>query len=270
MQIDYFTIVAQIINFLVLVFLLKHFLYGPVIKSMEEREQKIASRLKEAEWKKREAEMEADSYRKMVQDLSDKRQEMLAGAAEETQALQAELIQRARDEVEANKASWYEALESEKMATLADLGELASEQICTIARRALRDLASEDLDSRIIFTFLQRLQRMDESEREKIREFFEISGKGITVRSAFEISADVRQRIQEIVSEQAGMDVKVQFKIAPELISGVEMSVQGVKIGWSIASYLDVLETNLSKVLEQKIGTEKPSSESVVGRESPW
>ena len=49
MQIDYFTIIAQIINFLILVFLLRHFLYRPVITAMDEREQKMVSRLKDAE-----------------------------------------------------------------------------------------------------------------------------------------------------------------------------------------------------------------------------
>ncbi len=79
MQIDYFTIFAQIINFLILVFLLRHFLYGPVTKLMEEREQKMVSRLLEVEKKKSEAEHELESYRKMSQELSNKREEMLAG-----------------------------------------------------------------------------------------------------------------------------------------------------------------------------------------------
>ncbi len=62
MQIDYFTIIAQIINFLILVFLLRHFLYGPLLRSMDEREQKISTRLKEAEQQMKEAEQETDSY----------------------------------------------------------------------------------------------------------------------------------------------------------------------------------------------------------------
>ncbi len=94
MQIDYFTIVAQIINFLVLVFLLRHFLYRPVIKAMDEREQKMVSRLKDAEQKREEAEAEAESFRQMKQELEDKRQEMLTKAAEEVQILQSDLMKK--------------------------------------------------------------------------------------------------------------------------------------------------------------------------------
>lgn len=61
MQIDYFTFAAQIINFLVLVFLLRHFLYRPVIRSMKEREQKISDQLKDAEEKRIQADQLAEA-----------------------------------------------------------------------------------------------------------------------------------------------------------------------------------------------------------------
>ncbi len=114
MQIDYFTIFAQIINFLILVFLLRHFLYGPVTKLMEEREQKIVSRLQEVEKKKREAEQELESYRKMSQELSNKREEMLAEAAREAQVLEADLMKKAREEVSASSANWYRDLQAQE------------------------------------------------------------------------------------------------------------------------------------------------------------
>ena len=58
MLIDWFTVLAQIINFLVLVYLLKRFLYGRIIRAMDERERKIALRLEEAQGRKEEAEQE--------------------------------------------------------------------------------------------------------------------------------------------------------------------------------------------------------------------
>ncbi len=49
MQIDWLTVIAQIVNFLILVWLLKRFLYQPVINAMDQREQRIAERLQKAE-----------------------------------------------------------------------------------------------------------------------------------------------------------------------------------------------------------------------------
>ena len=62
-MIDWFTVSAQIINFLILVFLLKRFLYGPVIRAMDKREEAIAGRLKDAGQKQEEAQKEIDRYR---------------------------------------------------------------------------------------------------------------------------------------------------------------------------------------------------------------
>ncbi len=49
MKIDWFTLIAQVINFLILVWLLRRFLYKPILKAVDEREKKIASQLKDAE-----------------------------------------------------------------------------------------------------------------------------------------------------------------------------------------------------------------------------
>ena len=51
MHIDWLTVVAQIVNFLVLVYLLKRFLYGPILQAMDDRQAGIAARLQEADAK---------------------------------------------------------------------------------------------------------------------------------------------------------------------------------------------------------------------------
>ena len=252
MQIDYFTIVAQIINFLVLVFLLRHLLYRPVIKAMDEREQKMVSRLKDAEQKRKEAEAEAESFRQRKQELEDKRQEMLTKAAEEVQILKSDLIEKARAEVEAIIVDWHESIERQRASILTDMRLRAAEEVYAISRRALHDLANENLEGQIINTFIQRLHEPGEHEKEKIKELYKIPGQMITVRSTFETPEDTRQRILEILRNQTGLEVKIKFEIAPELISGIEISAPGMRIGWNIASYLDTLKADLSEVFMER------------------
>jgi F-type H+-transporting ATPase subunit b len=262
-QIDYFTAIAQIINFLILVYLLRRFLYRPVIKSMEEREQRIIFRLKEAEQKKKDADQEAESYRKMFQELSDKRQDMNSEIAKEAQILQTDLIKKVRDNVEASRVNWYEALQRQKESLLADLSQRAGNGIYAIVRRALQDLANEDLENQIINVFIRRLRNMDALEKEKFNEFYKTIGPQITVKSTFEISEEMRRKIQEIVSDQTGEDTKIQYKIAPELICGIEMSGHDTRIAWSISSYLNTLEADLSEVIAQSAVGEKKGTDVV-------
>ncbi len=249
MQIDYFTTIAQIINFLILVFLLRHFLYRPVIKLMDEREQKIVSRIQETERKKKEAEEEEASFRKKIEELSKSREEMNAGAAREVEALKAVLMKKGREEVEANIARWYVDLEAQKESLLNDLARKAGAEVYAIARRALQDLADEDLESRIIRIFIKRLQSMDKSERDEVAEFYRDVGQQITVRSTFEIPMEMRHLIEGIVRDQTGVNVAMQYTTSPELISGVEMVARGTRVGWSLSGYLNALQEDLSKGL---------------------
>ena len=64
MHIDWFVFLAQIFNFLLLMYLLKRFLFGRIIKAMDDREAKIAARFQEAEELKLKASEEADALRK--------------------------------------------------------------------------------------------------------------------------------------------------------------------------------------------------------------
>ncbi len=254
MQIDYFTIAAQIINFLVLVFLLRHFLYRPVIRSMEERERKISDQLREAEEKRIEAAEQSETSARIRQEISDQRQELLARAAEEAKNLQSDLIKSARSEVEAAEESWLESLQEQKEVLLVDLSLRAGEEVYAVARRVLRDLADADLESRTIDMFLLRLQNLNEKEWESFREFVEISKDQVKVKSSFEIPADQKQRMRELLRDKTGLEPNLEFVSAPELICGVEIAARDLRIAWSIADYMDTLREDLSRVMDLKTG----------------
>jgi F-type H+-transporting ATPase subunit b len=219
---------------------------------MEEREQKIVSRLQEIEKKKREAEQELESYRKMSQELSSKREKMLAKAAREAQVFEADLMKKARDDVEVSSANWYRDLQAQRAKLLEDMNRSAGEEVFAIVRRALQDLANEDLERQIMDIFLKRLQNIDKSESEMILEFYKNIDRDITVRSSFAIPEDMRRKIQETVRNQTGIEAVIQYKIAPELICGVEMDSHSTRVAWSIAGYLNTLQSDLSKVLTKR------------------
>lgn len=257
LQIDYFTTAAQIVNFMILVLLLKHFLYAPVLKLMDEREREISSRLEEVEEKKKAAEEEGESYRKKKREISAKHEEMVIKAKEDAKNFKADLMKKAEQEVEKSKAKWYEAVESQKKSFLDDLRERTGKQVYAICRHAFRDLADEALERQMVMTFVKRLEEMEASEKEAFKEFYKYPEELIVVKSAFEIPGDVQQKIKEVLRDQTGTEVRVHFEIDEELISGIEMSARNAEISWSIAGYLDSLESDFSHMLEQSAPKEK-------------
>jgi len=249
-QIDYFTIFAQIINFLVLVLLLRHFLYGRIIKTMDEREKRIESQLQEAATKKKEAEEEGDSYQRMKKEFLNEREGMLAEVREETQNIRRELSKKAADEVNENKVKWNEEIHRQKDAFLNNMRQSASKEIYAIARRALADLANEELESHIMETFIYKLQKMDEDEKKKMMEFLERK-EDIIIKSGFAIPESMRRSIRKTLQDEIGIDLNLKYLVSPEVISGIELSASDLRISWSIGSYLDSLEDELSRMFVQ-------------------
>jgi F0F1-type ATP synthase delta subunit len=109
----------------------------------------------------------------------------------------------------------------------------------------------------MIRTFVERLEEMDDSEREAFKEFYKYPEGIVLVRSAFEIPGDFQEKIKEVLRDQTGTEVRVHFEIDEDLISGMEISARNAEISWSIAGYLDSLEADFSRVIEERSPKEK-------------
>lgn len=251
MLIDWFTVGAQIVNFLILVGLLKYFLYGRITRAMREREEKIAARLAEAQEREEEAEQEIKRYQQKNVELSQQWDQMVAQARKEAEKEHKRLLHEAREEVEITKARWYEAIEREKEAFLADLRQRAGRHIYNIARQALADLVNVELEERIVQAFGQRLERLDEDMRQALRASLD-TDQGVVITSAFPLPEDAKTRISEILQRYTGGVVKLEYRTSPEVISGIELKFPGHKMGWSLNNYLEALEEDLQGALEEK------------------
>ena len=255
MLIDWFTVAAQILNFLILVFLLKHFLYDRIIGAMDERERKIRGRLEDAEEKKREREEEAETYRRKNRELEDKRKEILDAARDEAEEKRKELVRQARENVESLRTQWRESLQREQESFLGELKELAGQQFLDISRRALRDLADSDVEDRVVRVFLDRVEDLGGEDRKKLAEALKGDGSSATVRSAFELSPAQRGKITKALHEQVSENLEMEYETVPEMLPGIEIKGGGRKLAWNLGEYLKGLEERTRNILEQ--GAEK-------------
>ena len=165
MHIDWFVFSAQIFNFLLLIYLLKRFLYGRIIKAMDDREAKIAARFADAEELKVKANEQAELYEKRNQLLNEAKDQMLNEATMAADAKRKELMEKVRVEVDQVKTRWQDMLVREQDAFFYDLRQRAAKQLYDTARKALRDLADVELEERIIDEFLRRIKALDEEEK---------------------------------------------------------------------------------------------------------
>jgi len=249
---DWFTLIAQVVNFLVLVWLLKHLLYPRIVKAMNDREAKIASRLEEAAQKRAEAEREADLFRTRNRELDEQRDQMLARAKEEAESHRRELMEAARLETEAAQAQWLESLQRERQGLFQDLRERLGQQVFAFARHALKELGDAELEGQILKVFVERLPTLDPTGREAIVAAVRDSDREVEIRTAFPVLPEVRESVSRSLREQLDDSVDVRFTTVPELICGIELRAHSHRLVWNLDSYLEGLEARVFEVLDER------------------
>lgn len=254
MRIDWFTFAAQIFNFVLLVYLLKRFLYGPVIEAVDRRESRIQEQLEEARSKEERVEEERRDLEVRREELESRRDGMLEEAREEAEAEKRELQAQVRDEVEKSREEWREALRRQEDSFLEELRRRIGSETCTLVRRVVAELADAELEERVIRVFLSRLRETDEGDRRAFLDALEDSGGEIRMRSAFGISEEHRATVREAVGEWTRSDPDIRFDEDPDLALGIEMRAGDRKVAWSVGSYLEALESELARYLESELG----------------
>lgn len=272
MLIDWFTVAAQIVNFLILMVLLKIFLYDRIIRAMDEREENIRSRLQEAQEKRESAEEEARSYREQKKELEGRREKLLSEAKKEADERREELEDAARREIETLRRRWREGLDKEHAAFVRKFRQMAGRRTLTVARTILADLADAELEKRVVEVFADGIRRLDEAELEKLRRSAAGDQDRLRVFSAFEMAADERRKVTRIVHETIGKDVEVEYDTDPDLLLGVVLKTAGEKVAWSAHDYLKALTEDVQAAVEteSRNGDEKNSpARSASGTQAP-
>jgi F-type H+-transporting ATPase subunit b len=245
----WFTVVAQAINFLILVWLLKRFLYKPILRAIDEREKGIAAQLAEAEAKKAEAQKERDDFQHKNEAFDQERAALLKKATDEAKTEHQRLLDEARKDADALRAKRQEALRSEQRNLSQEITCWTQREVFAIARKTLTDLAGASLEERMGAVFVQRLRALTGPAKEQLAAALKSSPHPAQVRSTFDLPPEQHAAIQKALNETFSADIHLQFEIVPDLVSGIELSTNGLKVAWSIADYLATLEKSASELL---------------------
>jgi F-type H+-transporting ATPase subunit b len=256
MLIDWFTVGAQIVNFLILVWLLKHFLYKPILDAIDAREKKIAAELADADTKRTEAEKERADFENKNKTFDQQRSALVAKATDEAKAERERLVDQAKKDADGLRASQMDALRSDQIRLGSEITLLAEKEVFAIARKTLTDLATVSLEERVGEVFTRRLRELDPKSKELLGAALKNSPEPALVRSAFNLPTDQKAAIQNALNETFSAVVRIKFEESQDAICGIELSANGQKVAWSISSYL----AGLSKKVGDLVGEKSPAA----------
>ncbi len=250
MQIDWLTVAAQLVNFLVLIWLLKRFLYGPITDAMARREKRISDRLSDARHAREEAEAETEALRDKQRALDLSREAEMAKARAEADELRAKLEQELREEAEQKRAAWLDHLKEDRAEIVLALQKRMATHVRDVVRRILSDFADADLADQIASEFALRIERLEEEDRQRLAMTAAKMHEPALIESGMELPSSARGRITRSIHEHIAEHVEVDYRIAEDVLFGIRLTLGHQVLEWSAGRYLDRIETLVGESLD--------------------
>jgi F-type H+-transporting ATPase subunit b len=255
MLIDWFTVAAQVVNFLILVWLLKRFLYRPILNAIDEREKRIAAQVAQATDERSKAQAERSAYEARNRELDAQREQILAAARKAANEERSALLQKVQsDSSQLRERLAAELVEQREEMTRA-IGARLENDLFETTRRLLADLSDRNLEDAILGVFVRRLQSLSDEERQSLHKSLADGGddSAITLRTAFELSSAQRATVEAALKQIAPAAASLRYERAPDLICGIELVADGHRLSWSMETYLRALRERVAVALRSAV-----------------
>ncbi|MGR9013518.1 MAG: F0F1 ATP synthase subunit B family protein [Gammaproteobacteria bacterium] len=248
MAIDWFTVGAQMINFLILIWLLKKFLYRPIINAMASREQGLVDRLQFVETQMNDAEQLKKQYESSLQQLQRDKDNILAEAKQQAETDRNRQLQSLNDELQQEKKRFEQEMYQQQQKLGAVMNKVIAEKTLQLSGKILSDLAGQSLEQQIVEHFLQNLSDLPDDEQAMLHTALS-QDDAVTIISRFPLNEALRSKIRSRLDQSAPVREMV-FELNEQLMAGITLEAGGRSWEWNIDRYLAELEVELLKPLE--------------------
>src|SRR5579864_1468408 len=188
------TIIFQIINFLILLVVLTRFLYQPITRTMQQRQEAIAARLRDADERGREAQAEREQLQRQVQEAKAQAEQLLAEARAEAAAERARLLEGARQDAARFQEEAQRAIQEQERATLGRLEQQIRTTTLHVAGSLVRQAAGPMVHQALLERLLDSGIPSGAAEEDALRRAVTASDSQLVVQLAYPADSEVQQR----------------------------------------------------------------------------
>lgn len=239
MQISWWTFALQIVNFLILVWLLQRFLYRPVRDILEKRKQLSTQAFAEADKAKKEAEAAQRHYEEARAALAEERQEMLDAAHRSIEGDRAKTLDEAREQTEALVKSAHESIAQERAKTLQGLEADVADLAVKLAGKLLENLGSSIASEVFLDRTEAALKSLPKGERRRLERDLSSNGARVAVVTATPLSADEQKSWKARLEADIGRPLEIAFDVDATLLGGAAVHFPHTVVSFAWADQLN-------------------------------
>lgn len=245
MLLDNFTVIVQLVNFLILIWLLKRFLYGPVMAAIDAREQRLQDQQQRARSEEEAARAKQQQLIGMQDELKRQQDQLFEEARSKAEEERKQLAEQAQRDITALREHWQQRLASEQQEITTRLRKRAEAEMLRTLDTILTDLTTGNLQQATVATFIQRFAGLEDEQISLLRGDHPEQQSAYEIVSATPLTAAEKEQLEHAITRSTGGKLFC-YKLKPQLLCGIELHHGGHKLSWSLASHLDKLQRNLA------------------------
>jgi F-type H+-transporting ATPase subunit b len=223
MSFSWSTFALQVVNFLILVWLLKRFLFKPVSAIVARRKAEIASAQAQAEAARQGAEQARKEFDQRRAEIEAQRQALSEQTRAELATTRTKMMESAQTEIDKLKSAMLKQVEEERENAASEMGDRAVEIAVQLADRLLRQCAAPLLDELFLDRLLDHLDRLTTAERAALLDQSGPDRGSLFVTTASPLDPNSESKWRSALTRHLGLSPHITFAVDKSLIAGTEL-----------------------------------------------
>jgi F-type H+-transporting ATPase subunit b len=238
MELSWSTFVLEIINFLILVWILKRFLYKPVLEVIARRRAGIEKIRNDADILHSDAEKMKEQYEGRLADWNKERQDARKELVRELEVKRNRKLEELQKELEQERKKAHVSETNRQADIQRKAEETALAQAALFATRLLQQTAGAEMETHLVDVVITGLSQLSPERIAKLRNSDGHTPDVIKVVSAFPLANGQRQQLEEALHKVTGQNIPLQFEQNSELLAGVRITIGAWVLGANLEDEL--------------------------------
>lgn len=247
---ELYTIIAQIINFGVLILLLNKFLYKPVLKTMDKRRNDIKQKIEETEKKLQESDKLKEDYLKKLNEVEKENVVLRKQAVEDIKKFKELELQKVKEDISVKKDRFNDYLYSEQRSLIENFNDNLVDLFVKYSSDILKVIANSSLQKEVVNSFVDKLKNL---AKDKVDAINNSNVDTIHILSSDELDDEEKKIIERSLTNKGINFEKIEYGIDKKLIVGVELRAKSYALSWNIKELTANFIANIGKkVIDKK------------------
>lgn len=253
---DLQTILFQILNFLVLAWLLNTFVFKRTMRNVRQRAAEKAEMMRQLEQDQEAAAAARAELEARLAAIESEARALMTKAREDSEAERLALLRETQGEVERVLVEAHADAYRVRKQAMDEFHEELLHTILYISGSVVAQLATDEMQARLVKQLTDRIWELGRSEMQRVENFRRSLGERTPtayVTTARPLTPELQGLLARTFSALADRNVNLDIKVDPALAVGIQVRLGDVIVDSSVAGQLEALREGVAQTLREHV-----------------